>query len=144
MCLLGSEAPSLSSAGSIGIWRGGIRPAASGVGIYGGGRWWVAPESADGLRAKAGCNPGATRGGQRRGDLPRSLAPRPPRFSIGLLRRNRHLASPADDSDRHRSMIHGLCRPAVRPLSDRSTTTSDPVLQRQSVREVSLQCDKLM
>jgi hypothetical protein len=85
MCLLGSEAPSLSSAGSIGIWRGGIRPAASGVGIYGGGRWWVAPESADGLRAKAGCNPGATRGGQRRGDLPDLSLPVPRVFLLAFF-----------------------------------------------------------
>ena len=116
---------SLSSAGSIGIWRGGIRPAARGVGIYGGGRWWVAPESSDGLRAKAGVQSrrNAGRTATRRSPPDLSL-PRPPRFSIGLLRRNRDLASPADDSDRHRSVPPG--RPSGLSAIDRDHLRSGP------------------
>jgi len=75
-------------------------------------RWWVAPESADGLRAKAGRNPGATRADSDAEISPDLSLPSSPRFSIGLLRRNRHLASPADDSDRRppatRSVPSGL------------------------------------
>jgi hypothetical protein len=92
--------------------RGGIRPqrgyiwrAVAGPVVGGAGkRGWIAGQGWVQSRSNAG--------GQRRGDLPRSLAP-PPRFSIGLLRRNRHLASPADDSDRPG---HAVC--AARPLTD--------------------------
>jgi hypothetical protein len=100
--------------------------------IYGGGRWWVAPESADGLRAKAGCNPGATRAGTatRRSPSPisRSLSlPHPLRVFLlaffAVTATSPRLASPADDSDRHRPVCAG------RPLSD-------PGPPSQNVREV--------
>jgi hypothetical protein len=84
--------------------------------IYGGGRWWVAPESADGLRAKAGCNPGATRAGTatRRSPSPisRSLSlPHPLRvFLLAFFAVT--ATSPHLTRRRQRPASIGLCRPA--------------------------------
>lgn len=99
--LLGSPGPappSLSSAddGSMDRSRGGIRPRRGYIWrwpVVGGAgkRGWIAGQGSV-------CNPGAARA-----DSDAEISPDlslPPRFSIGLLRRNRHLASPVDDSDR--------------------------------------------
>jgi hypothetical protein len=105
-------------------------------------RWpgWVArPESADGLRAKAWLQSRSDAGRQRRRDLPRSPSQAAhPRFLLDLLRRNRHLAPPANDSDRSssapaRSTDHSrpagrvscsLRSPQPRPKGCRPTTAS--------------------
>ena len=111
-------------------WRGGNGGVYIPVASVGGaaGR----PESADGLRAKAWLQSRSDAARWRPRDLPRSLSPshlpkHQRAFSIGLLRRNRHLPAPANDSDRSspapaRSMDH--YRPAGSASSSLRSTSS--------------------
>jgi hypothetical protein len=144
-CLPGSEARappgSLSSTGRPERWiymeRGGIRPAARGVGIYGGGRWWVAPESADGLRAKAWVqsrrNAGRT---ATRAEISAPISRSPaaparaffywPTSFFAVTATSPHPPTTATGGIAIDRSTHGLChparppgRPAGRPLSDR-------------------------
>jgi hypothetical protein len=121
----GEEAGSIRGARSVVyIWRWAVVGGA-------GKRGWIAGQGWVQSRRNAGGDSDAE---ISLPDLSLALPPSPPpRFSIGLLRRNRHLASPRLTRRRQRPASTGLCRPA----SQRSRSSKP-----KRARGFSLQCAK--